>query len=550
MATENDLVNEVINSANTQINQEQEAKDAISALLQKRQQAQQDQEVQASKEGIMLGNGEVITPETQQVKDLATLKQQSQVNEVATHLGSNPDDAASILTGLADEWKNATVRSVKSAKMVSDKESSKFFDSPLQFVYDRLTLPFAKEQADADTAYRNNVSTSLQQAQQLTQELPKTMAAIAQTETSATAQSKLEAVQARIQSNIDSLKIKNASTDIDGLKTLVQMGQDQLNSVIQKFSAYNQSQHLQLAQASFALEKQKTEAMLAEHEQKMADKTATEQESKDFADYAKKGASILGFDNVAQLPHNRIIQLYNAKDPMIHKMINVGIMSTLNGGKPTISDNPGEVAGTLALTNAPLAPIQENIKKFFKSVWGDAANPNNATKNKISDVSKMDQVSAAAGRLATQGAQTQLGNIKTGDNTNIYAPPPLPNIVGLKAVQDTSLYQTVLKDQIAAGGLKEFQPDQIISMAVSGFKTGKYDYKTMSKDLLSIFGGVAAYNNTLHNYTGFGLPAQTTYNTEVGDNFGYASIKNLANSKDLDNVLNNKLSKGTFRIFD
>ena len=121
-------------------------------------------------------------------------------------------------------------------------------------------------------------------------------------------------------------------------------------------------------------------------------------------------------------------------------------------------------------------------------------------------------VAADFNRTATELVASFTSNINTGDNSNPYHSPPMSVLEGMTSVQNSSLYQLVLKPM----GMKETDPQRIVDAAISGVVAKTISPEAAATGITVLFDAAALYNNTLSGgFSRVGLPNQTTYNSSI-----------------------------------
>lgn len=476
----------------------------------------------------------------QQAKELSALQQQQQTQALASKMGINPNGASDVLDAVASEWKDATLKSIDKNKKLADDLNVSFFDHPVDYVVAQVNMDKTIEQAQAASARRGEAQKSFADIQGLTQQMPAQMAALANTRTSATVQATLDAATAALTAKTEKTKIDLAGIQTDGLIKLNSMDTQQLNNLNTGFAMKNQQAHLDLARQQFALQKKAVELQMEDRADRIETRKSDRSELEDTATTIRTGASIMGYEGASILPTNKIIGRLNSKDPMIMDMWKAGLASEATG-HPVLSDNPGEVARIVVTNNAPLRPEQATIKTFMQDVWHQAASRESAVAGGY-DPKKVTEVTNAASGIAIKNATTQMQNIKPGDNANIYSPPPLPTVLDLGPVKNSVWYDKVMKVQASTGQLKDFNPDQLISITASAVKNGTISFNDAAIGLQAVFGGARAVNNLTRNYAGFGLPLQNGYNVKLQTGLGNVKNYNLVTPQDVNSVLTKRIS--------
>lgn len=517
--------------------------DVRNSILQ-RQRDSQDLADQTGKAGIIASDGTIETPLVAAARQLSGLKAQQDARQVATALGTNPDESNYILTKLAAQWKDSAADAYKKTSDYEAKQSVKFSDNPAQWVLNQFTAGDDERAASIAVSKYNLANDQLAKAQAQTQQLQITSNSIAENRTAATVQSTLEAVQARINSNVSKVKIDNAGVNITGIQIVERMTQDQINNISTLQGALNQQGHLDVAIAHANEVKKNTELLYEDRLDKLEQRKLNEKDALAMTESFRAGASALGFTNLSALPTNKLLSMRSV-DPELFKQFFITGLTSTAVGIPVISDNPADVAKIVGLMKAPLQPAQKEIANLFRETWSYAANPENVLQTKI-DPTKVDQVSGYAGRLAKTKATDQMNYIKPGDATNIYSPPNLNIITSQDAIKNSELYKKVLAVQIQAGGLSEINPKQLIGLTSNAISAGTIPYNTAVTDLQALFGAARSLNNVNKNYAGLGLPQQIGFKTKLVNTFGFMTDVDLANRQDVDRVLQTELNAKKF----
>jgi len=102
--------------------------------------------------------------------------------------------------------------------------------------------------------------------------------------------------------------------------------------------------------------------------------------------------------------------------------------------------------------------------------------------------------------------------IKTGDNSNPFSAPPFPLLAKKASVQNTALFQKVLKDK----DMQETNPQIIMDAALAGIVAKTITPEEAAAGIEAIFDAAALHNNTLDGgFRRVGLPNQETYNVKL-----------------------------------
>lgn len=476
-------------------------------------------------------------------RELADVKAQADTLKMATALGTNPDASTEIMTQLATAWRVNTVDAEKKRAVVAEKMATKFLEDPIKYIKDNITLESSAAEADYATRHVAAIGNELQQAQSLTQNFAVTSNALKQSKSAVTVQAALEEASAKVDGELARTKVQNAGINIAGIQALDQMTIQQINMLGTGVSAQNQAEQLKMARANFGLQKQSLELAMQDRLDRLQQRKLSEQEQEDMAGMVRAGASALGFSDAVAIPTTKVMQLLKY-EPTYTEYLRAG-MRSVGRPAPVISDNAGSVAKLVVQSSVPLQPAQEGIREFLKEEWSAAATgtvmitPDG--KKHPYDNTKVDQVTGAVTLSANMKALGQLNNIKD-EKSNIYRPPSLPDVLAIPGIAASPLAQKVFLPQNQAGGLKEFNPEQIISLTVKAVKDGTVSYNDAREGLQGMFKAVPISNNRNRNYVGLGLPPQVGYRTQVENGLGFLRSVDLSTPQDIDTILNSRLS--------
>ena len=494
-------------------------------LLQEQQQQLIADRLEASK------NQNANTLVVKQAELLSQQKAAQNTAKFAEALGTNMDSSSEIMTKLASEWKDATLDSIDKRKKLAKDLDTKFLDSPIDWVVAQFGMETTIKQAEYASARRTEVGSALNQAQAMTQSVAQTNAAISKVKTDVAITAELEATKSMLDGDLLDQQIKAAGINRQGILDLNNMDLQRLNSLHTGEQIKNQRESIKMARETHALQKQSLRLSIDEHLDRL-NKNKLEAEAKTtLLQTVKYGAGVLGHD-ITGLPDSKV-ELGLKMLPEYKEYLRIGLTSR-SVAYPVISDQAGEAAKTIIDSNAPLLGVQKPLKDLLVGSFSEAArNPQVKINGKQlgHDITKIDQVTNAATQLAVHNAIGMQSEIKQNDGTNIYKPQPLPEIVNASAAaRDSALVQKVLAPQLAAGGLQEFQPQQIVSMIKTAIKNKTITHEEGISGGLALFQTAVTLNNRTMNYAGFGLPVQEGYKTRMQHILGTQEVVNLANA--------------------
>lgn len=478
-------------------------------------------------------------------KETASLEAQTKTLNQAAKLGVAPGVNSEILDAVSEEWKAAKLDSIKKQRTLARDLDVKFFDNPIDYIVAQIKMEGTITAAERSAARSSEATRNFADIQQLTQQMPGQMAAITATKSEATLQATLDINASDTMKAREQNRINAAGVQIQGIQLLDSMDAQRINNLHTTLSVKQQAASFELQKQQFEQSKKAFAIQMEERMERLAQKKADRDELELLANSVRKGAAVAGFENVTAYPTAKIIQMLNMKDAKTVDFLKSG-MATEATGYPILSDDAGQSARIIAQHSAPLRPEQKAIKSLFQEGLQEAATPEAGVKGKY-DNTKMDQVTQGARGIILAKATAQMANIKAGDNTNIYAPAPLMNVLDMGPVKKTAWAQKVMAPQIITGVLKETDPDQLISLTAVAIKEGKISYKDGAEGLQTFFSTATTLNNVTKNYKGMGLPDQVGFNTNVTAAFNQKVKKNLTSAQDIGNILNSRMIDNKMR---
>lgn len=505
-------------------------------------QAQQQQAAEQQQQSLetQKNSSAVVT----KAAGVAQMDAEAKTKRFATDLGANPDDSAAIMGTLATSWKESAIAADRRLKKLDDGMQISFLEHPIDFIAAKITFESDVKNAEMAEKKRDSAKQSLMEAQQLTQGAAVTHNALKATVTEATLQATLDEAAAAITGKQAGLKIQNAGIQMDDLRTLTTMDTATINNLGTALSAKAQAVQQANAAAHLKLAQQSADQQLKEFNQRVADKKESKEDIKGIADTVRIGAKAAGIEGVTAMSDSKIIQMLNMKADGFQDFLKSGI-KTQAMGKPIVSENLGETARIIATSGAPMRPEQGTVRTLLNQAWQTAGSVDHARIGGY-DNTKVDQVTAAAGKyVATQAAKMK-ANIDPRDGTNIYAAPPLASVVELPAIKGSAFYRAVLDKQMEAGGLKEFNSEQLTAMTADAINKKQITFNEAAVGLQAMHAGAARINNATKNYAGLGLPLQDSFKTQFPAAVGFSANKtyDMSSAQDINRALMAKLSAG------
>lgn len=470
-----------------------------------------------------------IAINTQQAKGL--LDAQEAARSVAASYGGNPDDVSFIMNKLAAEWQSTEAQRMQALDVVTKKQSVNFFDDPLTWLSNKLTVNTDIAQYNDLEEKSNALYDQLEKINTLNSSTAQSMKAIAQTQTAATvaATTDLAAQKATIAAKTAS--IQGLLYNVKGVQDVTQMGQEQVDNSVKAAQTSIAAGHLAVAQAQLAVSEKELTMKADLYAEETKQKQQQDATDAFVADTTNKGRAALG---LPPLPPAKIFAMFKlggeVGDSLKHQYTAGAMTDAI--GKPIIAASSGTAARVLATASSPLAttnPAVKPVVDLLEGSYQSARNPQAAAQLGINpkDVSTLDN---AVSGIVQQRVLAMGQNIKPGDASNIFQAPPLTALATLKSVQQNPVYTKVLEPQIKAG-MAETDPNKIISLTVDAINQNKISLNDAAVGISGLFQAAAVSNTATRDYTRFGIAPQATYNTMLNGTgvFGGSTKIDLTN---------------------
>jgi len=517
-------------------NQNSIASSAIDLLLQSYSGlAGEERNQQAALQSAGDASGVINTQQAQ-----GALEAQTASRTAARAFGTDVNDAAQIVTGLAQEL-NAYFNQARASAAKIDAAEAQAQNNPVAELINMVTLPQEYGNYNSAVDQYNLIASHLEEVNQLTQAQAKTQADIAPTVTVATVAAVSQLAKAKADAEVSKSRQQEILYNVQGTKEVVQMGQTELSNSYTAFQAEE-------AQKSRELQRQQVELAMSERLERLQVKQDDEASNEATANYVRQGFASLYGDKAPNLPTRTILKGILQQNSQYLTAMNIGMNRELTGNT-IISDNPGTAAAIIIRTNAPLTPEMKGVKDLLVQSAAAASEGKGATGvvvPKTLDITKQDQVIALTAENARAVAKQQLSKIAPNDFSNIYLAPSAKSIAALRGIQSDPFFQKVLKTQIE-NGMTESDPDKILGLAAVAVGDGTIKVNEAARGISLFFTGAYKLNNQIKDYKRVGLPEQTSYMAPVSYQGGFYANLDMSSRTDVAKILAARLIEDGFR---
>jgi len=496
--------------------------------------AQVDELVQAATIG---NNNQVVAS----AKLLADSTAQLRTVQTASNLGvTGSMDAADLLNKRAIQWREASEDAMVKADKYRHDSEVQFLQDPAGYVKAQFFLDNTARAAQDAQDRKTQIAGDIVYMQKQTQEAQTTYNAIKVTETQESIEAQLSTVAAQSAAGIDRMKAANAGIAVEGLRALNEMDTQKLSNFSVANAALIQQQQLGIAQQQLSLSKKTLQVHIDEFNERMELKKVAKEELDTAGQLLSEGFAITGQGKGDKIPSSMVANYM--KTPEGQAAYTRAIQSRLVGS-PIVASSLGDIAKMVGQDGVPLLPQQASVKNLMGGAWALANDPIKAKEMGVTimDPKNPDAVKAGAAQIAYKEAAAYLSNIKPGDKANPYQAPPYNTVMEIPGVQQSALYQKVLKPQHLAGGIQDVNPDNLIASVTSAIKGGQITHAEGVQGVQAIFNGIVVKNKLNNNYLGMHLPNQDSYNTMIMTPQGIPKMRNLTSLPDINVIIDNQL---------
>lgn len=480
----------------------------------------------------------------QQQKLEGELAAQEAGRVIATSLGANPDSQNFALAQLGQQFWDKFNQAQAVQKQIEQKESVGFFDNPIQYFANQLTVGQDVAKHNAIAIQANTALNAMQQINATVVSSVNAQKSIAESVTrdSIAAAMDAQAIGAKIQSM--ELQQRNLSYDMDSVKLLMSNNDRTLQRAVQMNSIQVQQQQLAISAGHLALAQKEASLRAAERAQKLADMKEDEAGWAENTRIYNIGRGIQGFPPVTpeQLKTYLKSGTQTAKKDFEENWSS-GMIAAATGNKVVGGSTVGQSALTVMKNNSPLNNGMQETKEFLAQVWQKGITTTTAAGGKPTEAGVVNAVN----ELVPKQLKVMAADVmKDPYGKNIYRGPDLKTLSELPSVKGSKFGQTVLYTQVS-GGATAVNPDVLIDAGLAAVQAGTITPQEFTNGFVNMFAEAKNWNNTTKNFKAVNLPLQSTYNASVytGTNmpFGRHEVVDLSNATQVNNFLMRRMTR-------
>lgn len=416
--------------------------------------------------------------------------------QAADAFGTNVQSSTDVLTAMGIQMRQKGLELIAQQQRVNQLSANANLSNPLGLFADIL---FGAEERNKLAAIQSEFDTLGAVTQNLnaaTQQTAQTQNAIKQTLNEASIASNAEALRLKSESDYQEAMAKVAGFKAQEANALRTANSQQIDDLIKL-------QQLQNSEESRDSQKDYRELLRLQLEERLEQNKATTAEREAALTSINLGRSQWGLAPMNQAEVNNYSRTAQGKAALA-TWSEAGISRAINPGSMSFGNSPVEAVASFDLFRAQAPVGSREIAELVGKTYRNVARSPNAPK-------KAEELNLETNRAVRESASAQLSEIRPGDADNIYRAPSLevlkeanPPVASLPMTELLTLSGTELTD-----------PSKVFAQAASAVGSKQVPFQTAVNDIVSLYKAAIATNNTVKNYSAFGLPNQGNYNAEV-----------------------------------
>jgi len=455
------------------------------------------------------------TKTIKETQNAGTLVAQTAIQNYAHALGVDPDGTLSAQQYQAQQtFLDASQRASDAAAVIAQKRSVSFFDDPLQWLSNKLTINDDINTFNGAATEANTAEQFIQDTNQLIDSRTKALTEIQTVTSQAAAEAQTQVAVAQAQETAEILRRQGIAANTQGIEAIQNMSWRNIQIQAAKTDADSKAFQVEEAQKRLDIANEQLDL----EKQRLALQSKTEKEKNGANDYLvgqlRKGLQLMYPNNPEawDIPDGKFQAFINGKvplDPRWKKAFEVANSSDAIGGR---------VLGTSA------ADALETLS--YKPVVGPSAQPTVAflqtTAQQVMATPQYKQLIAAKdtkgaedmiNQAVAKGMQSQAQHVDSP--TSLYYLPPIDKLAeNIPGYKDSPFYQIVIAPASKAG-VDLSSPGQVARQAVQAIKDGKITLNEAANNMSAMYGIGQQFNFEAKQINQLGIAAPPSYVTPV-----------------------------------
>lgn len=446
------------------------------------------------------------TPTVKQDELQARFRTQESVQQFASVTGVNLADSNSLAVQIGEQMRNKFQEALQLDAIIGQKQSVGFFDSPIRFLANQLTIGGDIDKYNAAVTQFNTMAQGLQELNATTQTAAQTQKAIEQPLTQAGIAESVRATQAEIEVKMRGLEAQMHTSNAQQLRELYQMDAAELEADTKIWQLQTQERQYQLQLEHLRLSKAAAARAAAG---KSKDENAAE--SYLIQRYVAGYKSVHGVEppisEISDLKAMATVGGSTAKQ-RIDYYVNKGeeqIFAPTNPLSSKDGPDPASTLEALELTGRTLNAGEQQVKESLLDPALAVAGKGSAAERKT----------AYNNEVASKAKQFH-NNVDVEPTRNPYRSAPLATFASAKAVSGTPWWQKVIAPQLLA---KNADLDSVNHQRIIDLTRAAVNAKQLTAEQavagITTWAQTAVATNNKQKFSRLGVPSQSQYNVTI-----------------------------------
>lgn len=484
---------------------------ATTAIQSNTQALTQSYQSSVARQQAVAASTKVVT-DTQQ---LGKLQAQTALQNFAANIAGDTDDATGTQAKLAATFLQANSDAADALQTIKEKRSVSFFDDPLSWVSNKLTINHDIDQYNSNASIANQAEQQIDSTNQAISLRAAAQAQIATTVTAASAEAQSNIAVSSAQEAADVLGRQGIAQNTAGVKEVADMNYRQFQIATAGFDADARYQQLKQGQAQLAV----SQANLSLEQQRFAlmqkKEINADSANQYIADNINAGLKVMYPTNPAawNVPAGKLQGIMSGKlpmDPILAQAMKIGENSkdtTLpDSGTRLLGLTPSDALTTLQF-NPTIAPDMQGGVGILRQAL-DIVSKQTAG---IPITTPAEKQAFDAKVNAQANALLQAAANHTQDPSSVYFLPGADQLAQqIPAIQQTPLYQKVLAPLIQAK-VDLSNPDQVAGYAQKAIAAGTISLNDAAAGIAGMYQQGQIQNQASKQLIGLGLTPKISY---------------------------------------
>lgn len=428
--------------------------------------------------------------------------------------GTDISDPNNRIASLALQGKDEYERAVSILDTISQKQSVGFFDNPLEYIVNQLSLPDDQEAYSLAARKSNMALAEADSINQSTQIQQQTQANLTKTLTAQSVADKVKVASAELEIAALELEVKGLAANTEGAKFKQAASQQALDNQYKVFSAQQAEAHLRLSQEAAADARAQRKLVMDAKDEDVANDVI-------LATWITRGMAASGAPGAGTVYTPKMWKtektfLTAKRKAELEAFADIGRSMGANGTSPrSLGASPGEVAVNVVFNNHKLGAGQETL---HKAITDAASSVNEEAVGKGVKVTP-EMIQSNVNVRLRSGAKDMARNVEqpvSGFSDNIYKGPKTAELLDkFPVIEKSKLYQEVIAPLRAATKDGELPAKMVFATALEAIREGKLTLNEAVAETKNYYGNIVKYNNIYTQYTSVGMEQQKSYTVKV-----------------------------------